>query len=71
MKIEKSNTIAEVMHMDAEKATPVFFSFGMHCLYCPMSSHETLEQAGGVHGIDVDVLVSALNEAVCGQANDN
>ena len=34
----------------------------MHCLYCPCAQAETLEEACGVHGIDVDEVVAKLNE---------
>jgi len=53
-------TIASVMRLDPEVA-PVFMSFGMHCLYCPHASAESLEDASLVHGIDVNELVKALN----------
>ena len=52
--------IAAVMHMDP-KVAPVFMSFGMHCLYCPHASAESLKDASAVHGIDVNELVKALN----------
>ena len=53
-------TIASVMRMDPEVA-PVFMSYGMHCLYCPHASAESLAEASRVHGIDVNELVMALN----------
>lgn len=53
-------TIASVMRLDPEVA-PVFMSFGMHCLYCPHASAESLKEASLVHGIDVNELVAALN----------
>ena len=34
---------------------------GMHCLGCPASQEETLEEACQMHGIDVDELVEKLN----------
>ena len=34
---------------------------GMHCLGCPASQMETLEEACGVHGIDVEEVVEKLN----------
>ena len=40
----------------------VFNNMGMHCLFCPHSTAETLEQAAMVHGNDVDTLVEQLNE---------
>ena len=54
-------TIAEVLMLDRETA-PIFMQFGMHCLGCPASSGETIEQASMVHGINADDLVNALNE---------
>ena len=35
---------------------------GMHCLGCPASQAESLEEACMVHGIDCDTLVSQMNE---------
>lgn len=34
---------------------------GMHCLHCPSSRGESLEQACMVHGVDVNELVEKLN----------
>ena len=34
---------------------------GMHCLGCPSSQGETIEEAAMVHGVDVDELVNMLN----------
>ena len=59
--INKNMTIAQVLQIDRETA-PIFMQFGMHCLGCPASSGESIEQAAMVHGIDVDALVDALNE---------
>ena len=46
--------------MDA--AAPVLMGIGMHCLGCPASQMETIEQAAAVHGVDADELVKMLNE---------
>ncbi|NLI61121.1 MAG: DUF1858 domain-containing protein [Clostridiales bacterium] len=59
--ISKSMTIAEVLQIDRETAA-IFMRFGMHCLGCPASSGESIEQAAMVHGIDADKLMDALNE---------
>ncbi len=53
-------TIASVMKLDPEVA-PVFMSYGMHCLYCPHASAESIAEASQVHGIDTDALIKALN----------
>lgn len=60
-KITKDMTIGQVLNKDVNTA-PLFFSMGMHCVGCPSSSMETLEEAAQVHGFDVDILVARLNE---------
>ena len=59
--ITSDMSIASVMRLDPEVA-PVFMSYGMHCLYCPHASAESIAEASMVHGIDADALVKALNE---------
>ena len=43
---------------------PLFLQMGMHCLGCPASRGESIEEACMVHGADADKLVEALNKAV-------
>lgn len=63
--INQNMTIGEVLRSCAEEAfedvVKVFNGMGMHCLFCPHSSGETLEQAAMVHGNDVNTLVEQLN----------
>ncbi len=59
--ITKDMTIRQVIDIDVNCA-PIFFDFGMHCIGCPVSSGETLEEASTVHGVNVDELVKKLNE---------
>jgi hybrid cluster-associated redox disulfide protein len=35
---------------------------GMHCVGCPSSQGESLEEASLVHGMDCDELVAKINE---------
>ena len=42
--------------------TPFFFEMGMHCLDCPVSRMESIEDACDVHGVDMDELIAKLNE---------
>ena len=63
MEITKNSIIGDVLDKYPETAE-LFFSIGMHCLGCPASRGETIEEACAVHGADVDALISALNEAV-------
>ena len=58
--ITKDMTIAQVLMLDPGSAE-VLMAAGMHCVGCPASSGESLEQAAAVHGFDVDELVSKLN----------
>ncbi len=61
MKINKETTIGEILK-NFENAKEVLTSFGMHCFSCPMSQMETIEEAGMVHGLDVDEMIKELNE---------
>lgn len=63
MKITKNSIIGDVLDKYPETAE-IFFGIGMHCLGCPASRGETIEEACAVHGADADTLISALNEAV-------
>jgi hybrid cluster-associated redox disulfide protein len=63
MKIEKTTKIGEILKEYPEKAE-VLLEVGMHCLGCPASQEETLEEACMVHGIDVAELVEKLNVSV-------
>ena len=61
MKIDKTMLIGELVHMD-ELIPQMLMAAGMHCLGCPSSQAESLEEACMVHGIDCDDLVSKMNE---------
>ena len=59
--IDKNTKIGELLEMAPEKAD-ILLEAGMHCLGCPASQEETLEEACMVHGIDVDELLEELNK---------
>ena len=61
MKFDKDTRIGEILEKAPEKAE-ILLEIGMHCLGCPASQMETLEEACEVHGIDVDEVVNKLNE---------
>ena len=61
MKIEKTTTIGEILEQCPEKAD-MLLNFGMHCLGCPASQMETIEEACAVHGIDVEEILLELNK---------
>ena len=60
MKITKDMIIGDVLDID-KGAAEYFFAIGMHCLGCPASRGETIEQACNVHGADCDALLAKLN----------
>ena len=61
MTINKDMLIGELVQMD-ELIPQMLMAAGMHCLGCPASQAESLEEACAVHGIDCDDLVSKMNE---------
>ena len=59
--ITKDMLIGDIL--DKEPGLAVFFlEMGMHCLGCPASRGETVEEACAVHGVNVDELVGKINE---------
>ncbi|MCQ2513885.1 MAG: DUF1858 domain-containing protein [Ruminococcus sp.] len=65
MEITKNSIIGDVLDQYPDTAE-LFFSIGMHCLGCPASRGETIEEACMVHNADVDELVNALNAEISG-----
>lgn len=63
MAITKNDIIGDVLDRHPETAQ-LFLNIGMHCLGCPASRGETIEEACYVHGADADKLIEALNAAV-------
>lgn len=61
MEFSKDTKIGEILEVAPEKAE-ILLQAGMHCLGCPASQEETLEEACAVHGIDVEALVEELNK---------
>ena len=53
--------IGELLQLDPNIAG-VLMRAGMHCIGCPSSQMESLEEAAMVHGMDVDVLVEQIND---------
>ena len=60
MKFNKDTKIGELLENAPEKAE-ILIEAGMHCLGCPASQMETIEEACAVHGIDVEQIVEKLN----------
>ena len=64
-KVTKQTIIGDIL--DAAPDTAVFFlEIGMHCLGCPHSRGESIEEACMVHGTDAAELVAKLNAHING-----
>lgn len=61
MEITKEMTIGQILQVKPEVA-PVLLGMGMHCLGCPASQGESLEEAAMVHGMDIDELMKQISE---------
>lgn len=59
--ISKDTMIGEILDIDTGTAR-FLLEMGMHCLGCPASRGETLEEACMVHGADCDALVDKIND---------
>ena len=59
-KIEKSTIIGDVLDI-APQTAPLFMAIGMHCLGCPSSRGETVEEA---HGVDADAFLEQVNRFI-------
>ncbi|EGO62474.1 DUF1858 domain-containing protein [Acetonema longum] len=64
-KITADSVIADIIRVYPQ-TVPVLRGFGMGCLGCPSSTGEALEKAAGIHGIDVEELIEALNQTITG-----
>lgn len=53
--------IGELLAID-ENIAPILLEIGMHCLGCPSSQMETIEEAAMVHGIEPQELVDRIND---------
>ncbi len=66
MKITKDMCVGDVLDMDTS-AGVYFLEMGMHCLGCPASRGESIEDACRVHDADVDALLAKLNAHFAGK----
>ncbi|MDD2494723.1 MAG: DUF1858 domain-containing protein [Tissierellia bacterium] len=58
--VTKDMYIGEVLKLDRGLAE-ILMNAGMHCLGCPSSQMESIEEAAMVHGFNVDDLLDQLN----------
>lgn len=59
--VTKQMLIGQLLQLDPTIAG-VLMRAGMHCIGCPSSQMESLEEAAMVHGLDADVLVQQIND---------
>ena len=63
MTITKDTIIGDILTI-APQTAPLFMNIGMHCLGCPASRGETVEQACMVHGVDPDAFLAQVNHFI-------
>ena len=63
VQITKDTIIGDILDI-APQTAPLFMSIGMHCLGCPSSRGETVEEACMVHGVEVEELLAKINASV-------
>ena len=68
MTVTKDSIIGEILDYDVETAQ-FFLAIGMHCLGCPCSRGESIEQACAVHGTNADELVKSINDFLASKNN--
>lgn len=61
MEITKETTMGEMLEYDRGIAA-VLMGSGMHCVGCPSSISESLEDACTVHGLDADKVLGEIKE---------
>ena len=59
--VTKDTMIGELLRID-QNVAPILLEIGMHCLGCPSSQMETIEEAAMVHGINPQDLVDRIND---------
>ena len=61
--ITREMTIAEIIASHPQ-TMQVFRSFGLDCMECQIADYEEVEHGAGVHNVDIDQLLKALNEVI-------
>ena len=62
-KVTKDILVGELVSKHPE-TIETLVSNGMHCLGCPSSQAESLQDACFVHGLDADKVLDAVNDAI-------
>ena len=67
--ITKNMIIGDILKINMG-VVPILLNEGMHCIGCPASQGESLEEACMVHGMDADALTVKLNEFLANVENE-
>ena len=59
MEITKKTTMGKILEYDPDIAY-ILMQSGMHCVGCPSSSGESLEDACTVHGLNSDEILASI-----------
>ncbi|MGN1116233.1 MAG: DUF1858 domain-containing protein [Candidatus Ornithomonoglobus sp.] len=59
--VTKDTLIGEALMLDMNIAD-ILMNAGMHCVGCPASQGESIEEACQVHGMECEALVKEINE---------
>ena len=59
--VSKDMIISDLIQVDPN-IVAILMRAGMHCIGCPSSQMESLEEAAMVHGMDADLLVQQIND---------
>ena len=63
--ITREMTIAEII-ASYPQTMQVFRSFGLDCMECQIADYEEVEHGAGVHNVDIEQLLKALNDSITG-----
>ena len=64
--VTKDTLIGEMLQQDMGIAA-ILMAAGMHCVGCPSSAMESLEEACMVHGMNSEEVLSAINDYLAGK----
>ena len=61
MEVKLDTIIGDIVDFDEDTAE-IFLESGMHCIDCPVSRMESVEEACIVHGVEPEELIAKLNK---------
>jgi hybrid cluster-associated redox disulfide protein len=61
--ITREMTISEIIS-NYPQTMKIFRSFGLDCMECQIADYEEIQHGAGVHNVDIEQLLKALNEVI-------